>query len=89
VPDERCQGRGEVALALEVDAVSLHDAVLRHGEKEPVELVETVRHARQPALTNPCCLWAHADLTVCALVVCRDEIADRLIEVCEREMRFR
>jgi len=45
VSDEGCKSRGEVALAMEMDAVALYDPVVRSGEKEPVELLEAVGHS--------------------------------------------
>jgi hypothetical protein len=50
--DERRQGRREVALALEVDAVALDRAVLGHGQQQPVQFLE----GTQPhvwGVTNP------------------------------------
>lgn len=51
--DEWCEGWGQVALALEVDAVALYDSVLRHGEEEPVEFFESVGHAGKPPVGDP------------------------------------
>jgi hypothetical protein len=51
--DEWRQGGREVALALKVDTVALHNAVLRDGEEEPVEFFEGVGHAWKPAVSDP------------------------------------
>ncbi len=47
------RGWGQVALALEVDAVALYDSVLRHGEEEPVEFFESFGHAGKPPVIDP------------------------------------
>ena len=54
VPNERGESRGEVALALKVDAVALHDPVLRNSKEQPVEFLKAVGHTGQPPVGDPC-----------------------------------
>src|SRR5690625_5092291 len=78
--NERCQSWREVAPALEVDAVTLHGAVLGHRQQQSVEFIEGFGHAWQPPVTDPRLLRARPDLPVGPLVVGGDETGDRLIE---------
>lgn len=80
VPDEGGECRSEVALALEVNAVALHDPVLGDREQEAVELFQTVGHSRKPAVRDPRVPRRYSELPVRACVVHPDEPADRLVE---------
>lgn len=87
--DERGERGCELPLALEVDAIALHSAMGRDGEQQPVELVETVGHAREPAVRDPRVSWRDADLLMSALVVGGDERADRSVMAREIEYGLR
>jgi hypothetical protein len=78
--DERGERGREVALTLEVDPVALDGAVLGNSQKQPVELLETLRESWQPPLGDPGRLRARADRGVRALVVLVDELPDGPIE---------
>ena len=80
LPDERGKCRGEVALPLEVNSVSLHDAALGDGEQEAVELFEAVGHSWKPAVRDPRVPRRYSELAVRACVVHSDEPADRVVE---------
>ena len=80
---------GEVALPLEMDAITLHDSVLWDGEEQPIKLVETLGHAREPPFSDPRGFGAQPELAVSALVVYRDELMNRVVKFRESEFRIR
>src|SRR6218665_4400 len=85
VADERRQSWGEVARALEVDAVALHDSVLRNSKEEPVKLFDALWHPGQPSVGDPRVTRRDSQLAMDSVVIGADEVTDRSIERCEVE----
>ncbi len=65
----------EVAQAVHVQAVAVHDPGAGDGEQQRVELVEAVGQPREPAAVAPAVRRGLAGLGVLALVVAVDEVA--------------
>src|SRR6218665_1562154 len=85
VSDERRQSWGEVALALEVDAVALHDSGLRNSKEEPVKVFDALWHPGQPSVGDPRVTRRDSQLAMDSVVIGADEVTDRSIERCEVE----
>ena len=67
---------------------SAHGSRLCDRQKKKIEVVQTVGHARQPALAKPCRMWRFVGLTVRALVVDADnEGGNCRVELRKRQRR--
>ncbi len=86
--DEAGERRGDVAQALEADAVAPHATRLGMQDQQEVEVLEAVGKARQEALATPGVERGLADLAVDADVVgAGDEGADLAVEPRQRQCR--
>ena len=80
------QRRIDVAQPLKAYPVPPHGTRLRDRQQKKIEVVQTVGHARQPALAAPCRMWRFVGLTVRAPIVnADDEGDDRRIEFRKRQ----